>query len=303
MRKSLVFCLVIIGAVLMGIYANNGNRLGRGFNTSETLVSVAYDLSGGVVFPDLPVPSGELTASSTVTLPDIYQNGHGWTCTGIAYDTDSNTFLIGDIGKELPSSSGFASQIVRVSRDLSTVIEQIPLYETFPNMADIQGIAIDSTDETIWFCSTGENLVRHIDSEGNSIGSFSVTGSPTGVAYSPKDDSFWILTYASSNNILRVSKTGSVLEQYTFSYSDTLDQCFLDAEKGYLYIDAGANYSSRNNIYLFNTNTHEQSIACTVDSYSVEGIWIGETEMIILNDGYYHSATVEVNQANIYELG
>ena len=286
----------------MGIYANNGNRLGRGFNTSETPVSVAYDLPGNVVFPDLPVPFGDLTASSTVALPDVYQNGHGWTCTGLAYDIVSDTFLVGDIGKELPSSSGFASQIVRVSNDFSIVVEQIPLYESFPNMDDIQGIAIDSTDGTIWFCSPTEYLIRHIDADGNSIGSFITTGSPTGIAYSPADDSLWILTFESTNNIQHISKTGTVIEQFTFNYSDTLDQCFLDAEKGYLYIDGGTNYTTRNNIYLFNTSTQEQSVVCTVDSYSVEGIWIGETEMIILNDGYYHSATVGVNQANIYEL-
>ena len=286
----------------MGIYKINGDRLNEAYNITESPISIAYNISGNIVFPELPVPSGDLNASSTVALPDIYNNGHGWTCTGLAYDANSDTFLVGDIGKALPSSSGFASQIVRVSSDFSTVVEQIPLYTSFSNMDDIQGITIDSTDGTIWFCSTSENLIRHIDAEGNNIGSFSVTGSPTGIAYSPKDDSLWVLTYASSNNIKRISKTGSVLEQYTFSYSDTLDQCFLDAERGYLYIDAGANYSSRNNIYLFNTDTHEQSIACTVDSYSVEGIWIGESEMVILNDGYYHSATVGVNQANIYDL-
>jgi hypothetical protein len=142
-----------------------------------------------------------------------------------------------------------------------------------------------------------------LDAQGNSIGSFSVSGSPTGIAYSQIDDSLWVLTYAGSNNIIRVNKTGTVQEQYTFGYSDTLDQCFFDYIRGYLYITAGANYTSRNNVYLFNTKTHAQSIACTVDSYSVEGIWLGDgNKMIIVNDGYYHSATVAVNQANFYTI-
>lgn len=289
----------------MSIYHIDGTKLNSVYGKNGGRLVAAYDVNGNQLFPDtvpLPVPTGDLVASSAIALPDIYNNGHGWTCTGLAYDTDSDTFLVGDIGKELPSSAGFASKIIRVSSDFTTVVEQIPLYTAFSNMSDVQGITIDTTDGTIWFCSPSEQLIRHIDVHGNSLGSISVSASPTGIAYSPKDDSFWVLTYAASDNILRLSKTGTVLEQYTFRYNETLDQCFLDPERGYLYITAGANYSGRNNVYLFNTATHEQSISCTVDSYSVEGIWIGADRMVIVNDGYYHSAAVAVNQANIYTL-
>ena len=289
----------------MSVYSISDNRLSSIFNVGGSSAASGFDVSGEQVFPDypvLPIPSGDLEASQIITLPNIYGDGHGWTCTGLAYDDGTDTFLVGDIGKTLPSSAGFASQIVRVTHDFLTAVEEIPLYTSFPNMSDIQGVALDTSDGTIWFCSTSENLIRHIAADGNSIGSFSVTGSPTGIAYSPEDDSFWVLTYASTNNIKRMSKTGTVLEQYTFAYNDTLDQCFLDVGHGLLYITAGANYSSRNNVYCFNTQTHQQGIACTVDSYSVEGIWIGETEMVIVNDGYYHSAYDSRNVACIYDL-
>ena len=275
MNKKLFFALIIIGVLI-----------------------VICRIAG----KDLPVPTGELRASKTVTLPDIYNNGCGWTCTGLAYDAGTDTFLVGDIGKELPSSTGFASKIIRVSTDFTTVVEQISLYTEFPGMQDVQGLTIDTSDGSIWLCSTAERLIRHIKADGTSIESFPVSESPTGIAYSAADDSLWLLTCASSNNILRMSKDGEVLEQYTFNYDETLDQCFFDPTRGYLYITAGDNYSSRNNIYLFNTVTHEQSIACTVDSYSVEGLWIGAHKMVIVNDGYYHSAAVAVNQANIYDL-
>ena len=246
------------------------------------------------------IPMGNLNATEKIVLPDIHETGHGWTCTGLAHDDLTDTFLVGDIGKALPSSEGYASQIVRVSSDFRTVVETIPLYTTFTSMHDVQGITIDK-DGTIWFCSTSENLIRHIDTDGTSLGSFSVSGNqPTGISYSPNDDSLWVLTYGNSNNIRRYSKTGTVKEQYTFSYNETLDQCFLDSTRGFLYITAGANYTSRNNIYLFNTSTHEQKIICTVDSYAVEGLYIDSKRMVILNDGYYHSAIEGENQANIY---
>lgn len=289
----------------MSIYTLSGVSLGSAYSVQGVPLQSAYNLNGEQIYPDaplLPVPTGDLVSSSVAVLPDIYGTGHGWTCTGLAYDANTDTFLVGDIGKALPSSSGFASQIVRMSHNFQTVVEQIPLYTSFPNMSDVQGITIDTTDGTIWFCSTSENLVRHIQANGTNLGSFSVSGSPTGIAYSPLDDSLWVLTYANSNNIKRMSKTGATLEQYTFNYSDTLDQCFLDPQRGYLYITAGANYSSRNNIYLFNTSTRAQSITCTVDSYSVEGLWIGTNEMIIVNDGYYHSAYDNRNVAVFYTL-
>jgi DNA-binding beta-propeller fold protein YncE len=289
----------------MGIYSINGTSLISVYEADGETVNQAFDISGSIVFPDtplLPVPTGNLTAASVVVLPDIYGNSHGWTCTGLAYDAATNTFLVGDIGKELPSSPGFASKLILVTPDFLEVVGQIDIYSIFPSMTYVQGVTIDTSDGTIWFCSTGENLIRHITASGDSIGSFSVSGTPTGIVYSPLDDSFWILTYASNNNIKRVSKTGTVLEQYTFAYNEQPDQCFLDAERGYLYITAGDNYSSRNNIYLFNTSTHAQSITCTVDSYSVEGLWIGQEEMVIVNDGYYHSAYDGRNVANFYNL-
>lgn len=301
--KRIILIAILAGVILMGIYSLTGTELNTSYDKSGAILPSAYDIDGNLIYPIIPVPSGNLNATKTVALPDIYNNGHGWTCTGLAYDAESDTFLVGDIGKDLPSSEGFASQIVRVSTDFLAVEGTIKLYTTFPNMSDVQGITIDTSDGTIWFCSTSERLIRHIDTSGNSIGSFSTTAQPTGIAYSSADDSLWVLTYGSSNNIMRVSKTGTVLEQYTFNYSETLDQCFLDPTRGYLYITAGANYDSRNNIYLFNTSTHQQSIACTVDSYSVEGIWLGDTDqMIIVNDGYYHSAAVAVNQANFYTI-
>ena len=187
------------------IYEIRGSRIYNAYDVNGDPASYAYDLDGNLVFPDgLPVPTGDLNASQKIALPDIYGTGHGWTCTGLAHDDSSNTFLVGDIGKALPSSTGFASQIVRVSEDFLTVVETIPLYTTFTSMQDVQGITIDTTDGTIWFCSTSENLIRHINPDGTSIGSFSVSSNqPTGISYSPNDDSLWVLTYGNSNNIRR----------------------------------------------------------------------------------------------------
>ena len=286
----------------MSVYNIDGYRLSAVYGLAGNRLGMAYNISGEVIFPDspvLPVPSGNLNASLVVPLPDLYETGKGFTCTGLAYDATNNTFLIGDIGLLLPNNGAIKSQIVRVSADFQTVVETIPLHHTFSGMGDVQGVTIDTSDRTIWFCAPSVNKIYHTNALGENLGSISTTR-PTGIAYSSADDSFWVLNY--SNQILHIDKDGTVLETFASTFEEALDQCFLDESHGYLYITAGANYSERNNVYLFNISTHEQSVACTVDSYSVEGIWIGTDKMVIVNDGYYHSALVPVNQANIYTL-
>lgn len=286
----------------MSVYNKSGNLLSSIYGLNGSGLTKGYNVVGEIVFsesPFLPVPTGNLNASSIVPLPDLYETGKGFTCTGLAYDAISNTFLVGDIGKLLPDSGTIQSQIVRLSADLTTVVNTIPLYNTFSGIGDVQGVTIDTSDGTIWFCAPSASKIYHTNASGENLGSISTTR-PTGIAYASTDDSFWVLNYY--NQILHISKTGTVLATFASTFGEALDQCFLDESHGYLYITAGTNYSGRNNVYLFNINTEEQSIACTVDSYSVEGIWIGVDKMVIVNDGYYHSALDPVNQANIYAL-
>lgn len=284
----------------MSVFTISGIALYGAYHYDGESASQVYDIDGNPLLDSsIPVPSGDLSAIQTIALPDLYETGKGFTCTGLAYDSSNDTFLVGDIGALTPNDS-YHSQIVRLEPDFTTVVENIPIYETFSNMGPIQGITIDSSDGTIWFCCPDENKIRHISVAGINIGSITVSR-PTGIAYSASRNAFWVLTY--NNDILLIDKNGNTIESYSFAYNEALDQCFLDEGRNYLYITAGTNYTGRNNIYCFDTSTHEQSIACTVDSYSVEGIWLGwDTKMIILNDGYYHSALVAVNQVNIYEI-
>jgi len=304
MQCRKIFYVLLIGVMIISVYNIVGNLLNHAYDINGNAVNTAYNIDGDVVFQDgipIPIPSGDLTASETVALPDLYQIGKGFTCTGLSYDSTTDTYLVGDIGAMQPGES-YHSQIVKMSSDFLTVEETIPLHETISTFGIIQGLTVDSKRGTIWVCSTSENLIRQVDYQGNPISSFSTNNdSPTGIVYSSHDDSLWVLTYG--NKIVHYSVTGNILNSYNFAYSETLDQCFLDEYRGLLYITAGVNYTGRNNVYCFNISTHEQSIACTVDSYSVEGIWLGDDDkMIIVNDGYYHSAVVPYNQANIYTI-
>lgn len=300
MKKAIfISIIIIIGAIALSVYDSNGTQLNEVYDSVGNSLDTAYDSEGNIIFTrdssDIPVPSGDLTASQVILLPDLYEEGKGFTCTGLAYDGEF--YYIGDIGAL--SGSNYDSQIV-VTSDFVTVEKTISLVEAFPAFSIVQGVCVDTSNDSLWACDPNTGKVYNLTKDGAAIGSLTATR-PTGIAYQASDDSFWILTY--TNKIIHMSKTGTTLAQYDFAYDETLDQCFLDEGRDLLYITAGTNYSGRNNVYYFNTDTHAQGIACTVDSYSVEGIWLGDNDkMIIVNDGYYHSAAVPYNQANIYTI-
>lgn len=113
-----------------------------------------------------------LKADFIIQLPDVEngETGKGFTCTGLTYHENENVFYVGNIGKSSPETAGFQPTIVKLSDDFSEVIEEIPLSKIFPSMKDIQGLAIDYSDNSIWFCSTGENMIRHISESGEDAG-------------------------------------------------------------------------------------------------------------------------------------
>ena len=296
--KQVLFFVLTLVAIVVGIYSITGNTWNVLYDSTYDRVVNGYKNNGDMICSDnIPIPSGDLDTSDVILLPDLYEEGKGFTCTGLAYDEATNTFLVGEFGALLPDDPVTGS-IVRMSDDFSRVVETIPLYNTVTK--GVQGVALDTHDNTIWFCYPNGNRIWHISSDGMNLGSIA-TPRPTGIAYNDRDDTFWILSL--DGNIRHITKSGTVLTTIAFSYNEPLDQCFLDKHRGLLYITAGTNYSGRNNVYCLNINTEEQYIACTVDSYAVEGIWLGNNDkMIILNDGYFHGAIVDKNQANVYTI-
>ena len=86
------------------------------------------------------------------------------------------------------------------------------------------------------------------------------------------------------------------------------DQLWLDETNNVMYFTAGINYSGDilkgdNALWSVDLDTGAVSEAYAfADSYAVEGICMSEGKMYVLNDGYYHSARIPVNQVNIYDI-
>lgn len=239
-------------------------------------------------------------SNSVVKLPDVLngESGKGFTCTGLTYDAVENVYYMGNIGKITPDIPGCHSTIVKLSDDFTVNLGEIEIGKIFPTRQDVQGVTFDSSDNTLWFCSFGENLIRHITLGGQDLGAIE-TPQPTGIVYEKETDTLWVLTYTELYNI---QKNGDRRRTIPLSLKGQ-DQIFLDEERRILYITAGNNYKGKNYVYTVDLPTGQVKKAYLLhDSCAVEGIFYKEGKLYIANDGYYHNAKVPENQINIYEL-
>lgn len=235
-----------------------------------------------------------------IPLPDIElgETSKGFTGTGLTYDREEDVFWIGNCGKNHPSDEIFYATIVKVSKDSGTILGEIKLYDIFPYMSDVQGVTIDESNNTIWFCSFAENKIRHISKSGHIISSFDINR-PIGIAYSRISDTLWVLT---KSELINIEKDGAIIESLNFDI-DGQDQLFLDEVNNIIYLTAGSSYYSDSYVYKIDLFKKEIDLAFILkESFAVKGIYIEDDKMYILNDGYYHQAKIPVNQINKYDI-
>ncbi len=248
----------------------------------------------------------EYEQKSKIVLPDVEkgETGKGFTCTGLTYDETDKCFYVGNYGKMLPSDSTIYNTIVKLSADGNTVLGEIKLYDTIPTMTgDIQGLTVDYSDNTIWVVAYAEGKIYHINKSGTLLGTVNHTGA-NGIAYDNRTDTLWVLAITNNGgNIKNITKSGETNKTITFTGISAVDQMYLDTQSNTIYFSAGANYNSNNYIYKANLNTDEISLYKTLeDSYAIEGIWIKDNLLYVMNDGYYHSAKYRYNYMMIYSL-
>lgn len=236
-----------------------------------------------------------IKSDKTIILPNNNTNNK-ITCTGLFYDKKMNVFYIGNAGKELPEEKTFQATIEIISNDFKKVIKTIECYKFFPKMKDIQGVT-GGINETLWFCSYGENKVKNIDINGNLIFEFNVK-QPSGIAFDTKNKNLWILT---NKKLINYTVEGNKIKSYPVKIKGQ-DQIYLDEKSNILYITAGIDYQKESYIYSVNLKNGNISLVCSLtDSFAIEGISIVGNDLYILNDGYYHKAKLPFNQINIYK--
>lgn len=250
-------------------------------------------------FYDLPV-MGTLLAASTQKLPDA-QGGdlnEGFTCTGLTYDPVDLNWWCGNDGRNLDGDVTYEPSLVQVSLNGVTLVDEIDVGTLFASAESVQGVAYDTSDDTLWFCSKAENLIRHVTKAGADIADEITKTGPNGLCYDSQRDRLW---YTQDSTLFRITKTGTQEFSVVLGFSD-VDQLSYDAVSDLVWISSGANGS------LGNVWGYSPSLARFTQVYkltsatAIEGAYLLGSTMYVLHDGYFHSTTPGENQLQTYTI-
>lgn len=125
----------------------------------------------------------------------------GWTCTGLDVISTGKWLgckLIGNDGRAYEGTSGgvtapFLCSVVCTSPDTSRILWEIPCNTAdFPGIQSIQGVAWDTSDDTIWFADKTNKIIRHISQAGvKLLDEIVVSHTLNGIAYRPDLDAIY----------------------------------------------------------------------------------------------------------------
>lgn len=218
-----------------------------------------------------------------------------FTCTGMTYNTVDSCWYIGNIGARSPKDD-FQSSIMVMNSDFTAVKRQLSIYEVFPEMVDVQGVAVNESDQSIWFCSFSEDMVRHITADCQSLDSLSV-GQPTGIAFQQDNRHIWVLTFT---ELQEYDSNKHLLRRYKHKLHAP-DQIVILGDR--ILITRDDDYQKEQHVSVYSIPKNKIETALVVaQSFAIEGISIKDSLVYIANDGAYHQAKIARNQVNLYPL-
>ncbi|RRN78543.1 hypothetical protein EIM50_13720 [Pseudoxanthomonas sp. SGD-10] len=244
--------------------------------------SVTYPRSGGVELLEM------------ISLPDgaLAQNPNGgFTCTGLDKITTGQwkgCWVVGNHGLPAPGT-GNTPSIVILSPDMRRIVKEIPCLPLFPTIVSIQGVAWDTSDDTIWFVDKANQTLRHISVAGADLGEhIAVPHAINGLAYRPDVDGLYAPAEGTANLNLYSCADGSLISTVS-GISPTADQCHYNAALGQFWITRGNNGADGEYI-AYDPDTGRMLLRRTLPgSQSIEGLHFDGSILTVVNDGAYHT--------------
>jgi hypothetical protein len=240
--------------------------------------------------------------------------GKGFTGTGMCLLPD-NTWLIGDHGLNVSGSPNpYVSALVRTSFDFKTPLGAVTMAQFYPGIQSIQGVTLDTSDNTVWFCDYNGNAIRHgslvltaTDFTYTPITSDQITGilyNPNGLAYRPDLDRLFV-SQENVNTIQQLSCTnGSIAATNNVSLGTTdRDMLWNDATNKVLYYTAGTN-GSQGQVFAWRYGAGLDSTTVWdlgSDVLAVEGMYLIGNKLYGTADEYFHPAGSLTNKAYVYD--
>ena len=236
------------------------------------------------------------------TLPDGALGaaiGKGWSATGLVHDPSENVFWVANHG-QATKSGPYTPSILQMSMDASRIISQINIKDLYSDNQTIQGLTLDTANQSLWFAASQQNSIRNISKSGTKLGELSFNGA-NGLAYDPKEDRLIVLhpsqPGASLNTISVLNKsTGSVVRSYSTGTTPGHDWVYgadmlhFDPVSRYLYMSYGAD-PEPGSLRVFDHDAGKQigTIGSLARVTATEGVSIIGSRIYMLSDDYFDS--------------
>lgn len=249
----------------------------------------------GSTWPEGPLVPSQWTLVDQITLPNGAQGQNasgGFTCTGLDKITTGKwrgCWVVGNDGRAAEGSTNFQCSIVILSPDMRSIIMEFPCNTAdFPGIQSIQGVAWDTSDNTIWFVDKTNQTLRHINLSGAKLSDeITVSHTPNGLAYRSDLDALYSPGEGTTQLHLISCATGETISTVS-GINSGADQLHYHASTGQLWVTTGAN-GSDGSLRIYNPGTGVQlSMATLAGSQSIEGLYYDGRELTVVNDGAFH---------------
>lgn len=233
---------------------------------------------------------------TTIIYLDELETGN-FTSTGFTYDSANQTFWIADHGTD----SGDKLRLIELDSNLKKVLQEVQI-ENYTNdgKLNLQGIAYDTIDDAIWI-AVGDSI-QEISKRGKltkviDLGKYKKYQA-NGICMDNEDHTLWVLCY--NKYMLHFDREGNLLKSYPVNMKD---QDMIYMYDGLIYITVGADYKGEENYcVVFDTQTENIKIWYKLyQSYAVEGIYIDDDYIYVVNDGAFHNAMIPRTYISVYE--
>jgi len=245
--------------------------------------------------------SATVAMASAVNLPDAAGShaGKGFTCTGMCRDSTDGTLWIANHGKGRETDPAYASSIVHLSADGTTIIAEYELDADLgiTGATSAQGICEVTPDNTIAFFHLGDNKVYVVNKDGTGCAesALGAIANTNGIAYDSSLD-YFVLGVSSTARWYNRS-TGALVQSRSMP-GVSADQLSYDAARNWLWYTSGAN-GSPGSLQAIDAATNWSSVVADLtltEANAIEGVIVEGNTILIANDGYYHAATPALNR-------
>lgn len=243
------------------------------------------------------------TINSVATVEFSEFKESDFTCTGLTFNDDNQTFWIADLEiLQGESIEHMKPRLININASFSKVLNILNIPDNYlTGSFNLQGIAYDKKDQAIWL-AIGSKMIE-IDTSGNVIREIELNVydkyQANGIAYDNEDDTIWVL--CAYKYILHYDKLGLLLSAFPFN-QEGQDQIVIREQK--IYITVGNDYRGFNNyVYVVNKiNGATIGIYRVKGSNAVEGICFKNSQIYIANDGFFHDDIIGKSYISVYEI-